>query len=259
MTTRIWIVVSVVAALCATARGEESDSEISAHPPSLDACAATRDGLFLPSTLAARVGAAPALVSAFGGYDTAGSAPIAGAIAEVRLWGPIALRAGAQYAVARSGARPTVGGRVQLLRQDRHGVDGGVSVFYRPEGFTEPEGEIETAVALGRRFDRIALLGNFVYGQDPEGAERDGEVRLAAQYAVGRWSLGVDSRLRFAIGSQRASNAAGVPSFDALAGPIVAAAFGPLALFAEAGPSLLRRGGTTSAGVVAIGGAGALF
>jgi len=59
-----------------------------------------------------------------------------------------------------------------LLRQDRHGLDGSLSVFYKAEGFTEGEGEIETLVALGRRFQALSVAANFVYGQDPEGNER---------------------------------------------------------------------------------------
>jgi hypothetical protein len=258
MNTRIWIVVSLAAGLSATAKAQGSDVEISEREMS-SAAAANRDGLFLPTTLAARVGAAPALVSAFGGYDSARGAPAASAAAEVRLWGPIGLRAGAEYSAARSGARPTVGGRVQLLDQSRHGVDGSLSVFYRPEGFTEPEGEIETFVSLGRRIDSFTLLGNLVYGQDPEGNERDGEIRGAALYARDRWTIGVDARLRFAIGTQRAPSAAAEPRFDLLAGPVATVAVGPFALFGEAGPSVLRTAGARSVGVLGIAGVGALF
>src|SRR5262249_29423837 len=146
-------------------------------------------------------------------------APIGGATAEVRIWGPFAIRGGAEYSTERREARPTIGGRGQFLRQERHGIDGSFSVFYRPQGFTEPEGEIESFVSLGRRFDRVALLGNLVYGQDPEGNERDGEVRLASLYGVGRWSLGFDSRMRFALGAQRGAMALAEPKFDLLAGP----------------------------------------
>src|SRR6185369_2369165 len=150
------------------------------------------------STLAPRVGATAALAVGFAGYDGARSSPIGGATAEVRVWGPFAIRGGAEYSTQRKEARPTVGGRVQILRQERHGIDGSLSVFYRPEGFTEPEGEIESFISLGRRFERVTVLGNLVYGQDPEGNERDGEIRFASLYGGGRWAVGLDSRLRFA-------------------------------------------------------------
>src|SRR4029079_84205 len=153
-----------------------------------------------------------------------------GATAEVRVWGPFALRGGAEDSPVRKEPRPTLGGRVQLLHQERHGIDGSLSVFYRPEGFTEPEGEIETFVSLGRRFDRLTVLGNLVYGQDPEGHERDGEVRFASLYAAGRWTFGVDSRLRFAIGTQKSAMAQAEPRFDLLAGPRSSAPVGSGAL-----------------------------
>jgi hypothetical protein len=159
----------------------------------------------------------------------------------------------------RKEGRPTIGGRVQLLRQERHGIDGSFSVFYRPEGFTEPEGEIESFVSLGRRWDRVSLFGNLVYGQDPEGNERDGEIRFASLYGTGRWAFGLDSRFRFAIGTQRGPNAAVEPKFDLLAGPIASATVGPVAFFAMGGPSVLKVTGSTSSGVAALGGLGSVF
>ena len=253
-----WIAVASIGASWATtqARAEEADAD---QPPAIEIAAAVREGALLPTTVAPRVGATAALAFGFAGYDGARSAPIGSATAEVRVWGPFALRGGGEYSTARREGRPTIGGRVQLLRQERHGVDGSLSVFYRPEGFTEPEGEIETFVSLGRRFDRLALLGNLVYGQDPEGNERDGELRFASLYAIGRWTVGVDSRVRFALGAQHGAMAAAEPRFDLLAGPLAAATVGPVALFAQAGPSVLKLAGTTSSGVAALGGVGSVF
>jgi hypothetical protein len=242
----------------ARAQAEEPDAEVrSTPPPELET--AVREGALLPSTLTPRVGGNAALAFGFAGYDGARSAPIGSATAEVRVWGPFALRGGAEYSTVRKEARPTIGGRVQLLHQARHGVDGSLSVFYRPEGFTEPEGEIETFVSLGRRFDRLSVFGNLVYGQDPEGNERDGEVRFASLYAAGRWSFGVDSRLRFAIGTPKSAMAQAEPKFDLMAGPIATATVGPVALFAQAGPSVLKATDRTSTGVAAIGGVGSVF
>ena len=217
-----------------------------------------RDGALLPSTLAPRVGATAALAIGFAGYDGARAAPIGSATAEVRVWGPFAIRGGTEYSTTRRSST-TIGGRVQLLHQERHGIDGSLSVFYRPEGFTEPEGEIETFVSLGRRFNRLSVFGNLVYGQDPEGNERDGELRFASLYSIGRWAFGVDSRMRFAIGTQKSAMALAEPKFDLLAGPLASATVGPVALFAQAGPSVLKVAGTTSAGVAALGGVGAVF
>lgn len=256
------ITVTTVLGLCAAAgaaRAQDADGIEKTMPPPPEIGTALREGALLPSTLAPRVGATAALAFGFGGYDSARSSPIGSATAEVRVWGPFAIRGGAEYSTIRKEPRPTIGGRVQLLRQERHGIDGSFSVFYRPEGFTEPEGEIESFISLGRRFERISVLGNLVYGQDPEGNERDGEVRLASLYSVGRWAFGLDSRLRFAIGTQRSAMAMAEPKFDLLAGPVAAAALGPLAVFAHAGPSVLRVTNSTSSGIAALAGVGSVF
>jgi hypothetical protein len=251
---------AVVFGMSALARAQTEEAEIEKPmTPPPEVATAVRDGALLASTLAPQVGANAALAVGFGGYDGARSAPIGSATAEVRVWGPFAIRGGAEYSGVRNEARPSIGGRVQLLRQARHGIDGSVSVFYRPEGFTEPEGEIETFVSIGRRVDRIAVLGNLVYGQDPEGNERDGELRFASLYAVGRWTFGIDSRLRFAIGTQRGAMAQAEPKFDLMAGPVAAATVGPVAVFAQAGPSVLKLGNSTSAGVAGLAGVGSVF
>lgn len=254
------VAIALILGRAAMAQAQELEPEAEVRLSSApEITTAVRDGALLPSTLTPRVGGNAALAFGFAGYDGARSAPIGSATAEVRVWGPFALRGGAEYSTVRKEARPTIGGRVQLLHQERHGVDGSFSVFYRPEGFTEPEGEIETFVSLGRRFDRLSVFGNLVYGQDPEGNERDGEVRFASLYATGRWSFGVDSRMRFAIGTQKTAMAQAEPKFDLMAGPLAAAAVGPVALFAQAGPSVLKLAGSTSAGVAAIGGLGSVF
>ena len=81
-------------------------------------------------------------------------------------------------------------------------------------------------MSVGRRFGRYSVLGNLVYGQDPEGHERDGEIRAAALGALGRWTLGLDSRFRFAIGSQQTAMARAEPSFDLFGGPVAGAVVG---------------------------------
>ena len=145
-------------ALCSHQRGARAGDrrhrEDDGAPP--DVTTAVREGALLPSTLAPRVGATAALAFGFARVRRRPFAPIGSATAEVRVWGPFAIRGGAEYSTIRKEPRPTIGGRVQLLRQEQHGIDGSFSVFYRPEGFTEPEGEIESFISLGRRFERIS-------------------------------------------------------------------------------------------------------
>jgi hypothetical protein len=202
-----------------------------------------------------------ALAVGFGGYDGAARAGLFESDAEVTLFGPVAIRGGAVYSPTGGRLRPSVGGKAQVLRSALHGVDGSVGVFYRPEGLTEPEGEIEGFAAIGGAIGRTYLIGNLLYGQDPEGRERDGEVRLSALRPAGRRVLlGVDGRCRFDLGSDATKLAThGEPTFDALAGPAANVLIGPVALLAEAGASVRRLGGTTTFGPYAIAGVGTAF
>jgi hypothetical protein len=238
----------------------ESDAPEAPLAPSAVVRAAEA-GQFLPLTYAPTVGETAAVASGYAGYDGSLGA-VMESHAEVWLWGPIALRGAAELGDTSRRIRPSIGARVQLLSQARHGVAGAVTVTYRAEGFSEAEGEIETLIALGRRVGTTTLIANLAYGQDPEGNERDGEVRAAAFRRLSRrLHLGVDGRWRFDLGSNadklRASHE---PTTDLDAGPVAMLALGPVALTAETGASLVRRiGGDTKLGVVALGGVGTSF
>jgi len=171
------------------------------------------------------------------------------------VYDPIAVRVGVQYAdQPEERLRPNVGARVQALNQADHAIDMSIGLFYKPEGFTEGEGEIEAVVALGRSFGRTSLFGDLVYGQDPEGNERDGEVRLAILYLVAeRFSLGLDSRARFDLGTgeEKLEEEGGV-EFDLSAGPGVSYQLGEIAIGAHAGVSVLETEIETKVGPLAL-------
>jgi hypothetical protein len=201
-------------------------------------------------------------VTTLGGYDSARQSALLQGSTEINVWGPIAIRAGVVYTETTNTLQPTFGAHVQVLKQEHHGVDGSVLVVYKPEGFTEGEGEIEAAFTVGRRFGRTGLFGNFVYGQDPEGNERDGEVRAAALYSL-RENLqaGFDTRLRFDLGSSNTAQriAKLEADYDLVAGPTASYCLGPFALIAQGGLSLfqlhdqsLRTGGVGLAGIGAV-------
>jgi hypothetical protein len=257
-TTTLLSCTALFAVLGTSARASEVvDEEATPLPSGIEP--AVGDGLFAPLTLSGNVGANLAVVSGMGGYDSARHRALASTGAEVRLWGPVALRVGAEYTGDRTQARPTAGIRAQVFRQQRHGVDGAVSVFYRPEGFTEAEGEVETFLSVSRRGQFLTVAANLVYGQDPEGNERDGEVRLYAQHGWKRFALGLDSRARFALGAQKGASAMAEPRFDLLAGPVATATVGSVALFAEASPSVVRMSNGTFIGVAVMSGLGTVF
>ena len=229
--------------LCAStaARAQQADVEVDRGTTIQQAAGS---GALSPLVLSAALVPERALVLGTGGYDTARKGALFDSSAEVRVWGPVALRAEVVYSDDTRRMRPSVGARVQLLRQGAHGVDGTLTSAFKTEGFNELEGEIETTFAVGRRFDRYYLLGNVAYGQDPEGNERDGELRVSALrlQRIGVW--GLEARGRTAIGPQHGTNSAVEPRADAVGGLVGALSLGSFAFYAEVGPSALRLPGS---------------
>src|SRR5262249_48243871 len=157
--------------------------------------------------------------------------------------------------------RPTVGLRVQALSQEYHFIDMGVGAFYKPEGFTEAEGEIELVLSFGRRFGRLATFANLVYGQDPEAKERDGEVRLGGLFAfTDQLQGGIDARLRLDLGEEEGGErrVKGGAEWDLVWGPTASYAVGPVALIAQAGMSVFGTEPARLGMVALVGAAGVL-
>lgn len=259
MVTRVFAfgVVLGIAAVSTPTQAQDVTPKPVRDEPALTAAA---DGAFLPETLSARIGRVPVFAFGSGGYDSSRNGPLVDSAVEVEIWGPFAIRVQTTYSNDTDRMRPSIAARVQLLRQEKQGIDGALTVFFKTEGFTETEGEIETFAAIGRRFEHVSLIGNLVYGQDPEGNERDGEVHAAAFHQIGRLILGFDSRVRFAIGTQHGRAATTEPKFDFLAGPVATVAEGPIALFAEVGPSAFQLADNpTRMGVAAFAGLGAAY
>jgi hypothetical protein len=257
---------ALVSLMSSSARADEGETTTSlvdrpAPTPGTVTKAEAAAGTFLPFTQTGVVDFRRAFAAGFAGYDTARKSGSFEALAEVHLWGPIALRGGAVYTNAGASVRPSIGARVQALREGRHGVDGALGVFYRPEGLTEPEGEVESVLSIGRHVGPAYLAGNVLYGQDPEGNERDGELRLAAiGPATARLLVGFDSRLRFDLGSNAAKLAAhNEATFDVLAGPVASVVIGPVALSLQGGASGVRLQQHNSYGAFVMTGVGTAF
>jgi len=264
MTAWAWLASASLVAAGAAARADEGarDGGDQAGPTGgARTATAASAGDFLAFSQPASVTGQRAFASGLAGYDGARRTADVEAMTEVRLWGPLTVRGGAVYTNANRTLRPSFGARVQVLEQGRAGVDAALGVFYRPEGLTEPEGEIESVVSVGRRVGRAYLLGNLLYGQDPEGRERDGEVRLAALRPLGaRLLVGVDGRGRFDLGSDPSLLASHMEAtWDGAVGPTATALVGPLALSVEMGASGQRLLQHTSLGLFVMTGVGAAF
>lgn len=261
--TRVWSRIAAAAgmigvlALPAFASAESETDEPSSMTRSVQI--ATQAGQFLPLAVAPNVGPNRALAAGLGGYDSAAQAPRFESFAEARVYGPFALRFGAATRAENQTVAPSVTGRVQILSQANHGLDGGIALSYKAEGFSEPEGEIEALVAVARSFGDWRLVADLAYGQDPEGHERDGEFRAAALCHLGTlYYLGVDSRARVDLGSESAErNTHEEAKFDFDLGPVLHVALGPISLSAHAGVSGTRRGESdTRVGFVGLAGLG---
>jgi len=211
-----------------------------AAPASADVVGIARrladDQAFTPGMLRANAGNENGFVVAASNWSTAASNDITlDAIGEVRVWGPVRLIASVSNAFGDT-AKPGIGAGVQLLREGRHGLDGTAYARFKTEGFTEPEGELEVAFAMARRFGPVHGGLDVTYGQDPEGNERDGELATAAQLEL-RPGLfaGAAARYRDALGSTKEAIAR-----DGFGGASTTWTLGPVALTGMAGVAMVE-------------------
>lgn len=228
---------------------------------SAPAAASTTAGTLLPLTLSPRVNAERAAVAMTSGYDGANASATLVTTVDVKLAKPLGLRAGFMYMPDASGKafQPHVGLRWQLLTQEGHGLDAAVGVFYRMERFTEDEGTIQVFVAGARRFEKVSLFANLAYGQDPEGDDRDGDVRIAALYSGSpRLQGGVDGWLRFDVMSTDTRRSArGTTDLEFATGPLATLAIDRFAIIGQAGirgiqTTTLRMGLLATIGVASV-------
>jgi hypothetical protein len=226
-------------------------------PPSRDA---TR---FLATTTSAVVGTSSALTAAYGGYDGAAHTPTFSVGTELRLVRRVSLVGGVAYgnaSAANAGLRPQLGARVQLLGEAASGVDASLGFLFRQDRFTSEDGLFQGSLALGRTFGQTSAVLNVIYGQDGEGDDHEGEVRLAGlRHVRGGLHAGVEGRYLRSINSTDPHRVMlGTPSMEAMGGPIVAYMAGSWALVAEAGVST-RRTTRLDTGLIALGGIGTTF
>jgi hypothetical protein len=249
---------SLIGATALAAAPARAQSEVPEAPRKDRVYESARAGMFMPWSMAPRTDTQRALLVSTGGYGSLQRNAVFQGTVDVTVYRRVALRAGVDYGERPGGAmRPSGGLRVQALTQDRHGIDMSVGAFYRPEGFTEGEGEIEGVVAFGRTIQRWLLLANLVYGQDPEGKERDGEVRMGSLYqATTHLQVGLDSRMRFDLGSEDVQREKeGGARYDLLLTPAAVYSLGWVCLIANAG--LQGMGvGSFKTGFIALAGIG---
>ena len=219
---------------------------------------------FLPGAIAAGAGSARAMVAGWGGYDGATHVPLASALTEARLGARVVIGAGATYApgndLRAAALRPSALVRVQVLEQARHGIDAGLALAYRQDRYVGEDGFFQASAAFGFHDAHGAWLAHVAYGQDGEGDDHEGELRLAGLGRIaGALHVGLDARLRKSLGSTDPFRTQhGTPSLDYMLTPALVFAPGPLAFVLEGGLAgahvdRLRNG------AVVLGGLGTMF
>jgi hypothetical protein len=239
----------------------------------------TRDGAFLPYTQTARIGHHHVSSFTLGGYDSSvGQGPLLSSFVDGALFSRLALRAGLTYlnlnlGGGKSGGKsagtisPSAGVRFVILRQETHDLDLGMAVTYLNRGLPqprgEPDGEIQLAVLLGRRFDLLGLFGNVIYHQGLDAEERNAELCVAGLLSLSQGlHVGLDVKARYELTAAREREVENIVSdWDIVAGPLGSYAWRDIMVTVQAGTHVeqLRVAHRLSAGAVVIAGVGATF
>jgi hypothetical protein len=203
------------------------------------------------------------------GYDSVTRSARVRAGAEAKLFSFLALRLDYEHGPSNGNDdRVALGAHVGILRQAAHGVDASLGVSYDPKDFRE-EGNWVGSLALGRRFGALGLFANAMFGTDSEGDDQSVELRLGGLARMSRAiQLGWDARGRFNMSSDEKRERSQAVNYEVQFGPTASWAFGPIALLAMAGPSVLRMSepvfqaesrSHTSIGLMGLAGAGGAF
>jgi hypothetical protein len=236
-----------------------------APPPDAETSveAATREGQFLPTTLPAAIGERRVTGLFLGGWD---GGPLQGGTFSAQIEGQIlrrvAIRVGIAYLNPLARVEPSVGVRVGVLTQAKSHLDLSIGAFYNNVGFTEASGEFEFSVAAAHRWNRVALVGNVLYGQGLVPDERDGEVRVAALVKVQRRvDVGLDARARVDLGGDSPGRVRDKleADLDLLGGPLATVTLGHFALLAQVGAHSVLQNERFATGVAAFAGVGATY
>ena len=182
---------------------------------------------------------------------------------EINVYGPVRLvvRVDNAFAGGNGKARPGIGAAVQLLDERKHGVAGSAYLSYKAEGFTEGEGELEGLMSFGKQLGPVHGTLNLAYGQDPEGAERDGEAALGFHVEpIHGLFTGVIGRFRDALGSN-GDKGTGVlrDALGAATATYVIGRFGVTASAGFAGTKFAGPDSSTQTGAQAAFAVGAVF
>ena len=185
------------------------------------------------------------------GWDGAARRAVVDASVEATVLPRASVFATTSYVEIDRQARPGAGVAYQLVdpATRRNGVR--ISMAYKPEGFSEPGGELESMLVLSRRLDGRVVRAMLAYGSDLEGSESDAECGGSYLQRASSWLyIGATSRVRYGVATRP-----GEPRWEALAGGLAGIDAGNTRLELLVGSDTLADRSTRS-GVVALIGLG---
>jgi hypothetical protein len=249
--SRLALVLFLTASWSSVVRAETLDEP--AEPP-IAARAPAHDDAFTPG-LAHAAAAGRAIMTGTTTLNAASDTTTIDLNGEVQVYGPLRLVLRVDNITHK--ARPGIGAAIQFLDERKHGVSSSAYAAYKAEGFTEGEGELEALVSFGKQLGAVHSTLNLAYGQDPEGAERDGELALGLHVEpMHGLFTGVVGRFRDALGSN-GDKGTGVLR-DALGGASATYVIGSFGITAMAGYAGVKTVGASgmkggAAGALSIG------
>ena len=225
-----------------------------------EANTAVAQGAFSPWSAAPSQEGVRATAWMLGGYDTAGESAEMRSLAEAKVRGPLALRAGVNYDGFAKATRPFIGARADLLKQAQSGLNLAAIAQFADAGFnTVPA--LELALALGRRFGPVVLAANAGYAQGLQEDERNASGGLSALVNLNQHQrLGFDSK--FQIDLERDNDEPkDEPDWRLLARPLSTTTLAQTSISVGAGCSALqyRLEPTVHVGAIAYGALGVAF
>jgi len=226
-----------------SARAQDFEVSQSKRPAAQVVSDSLRDGAFLPRSMGTASHPHRSAALAWAGYAADRHRAVLDARAEAVLLPWLTLQAGTATDTEASGLRPSLGARIRLLGEAGSRPGLALGAFYKTEGFTEPEGEVEGVLAISAHVGSVGLLANLVYGQDADGRERDAEAGAAATVAVrDRWLMGIDTRMRMNLVPSSAATPGkpALPRFDLVAGPLAMCRLGPTFVAAQTGIAMIE-------------------
>ena len=194
-------------------------------------------GAFSPWAMSARSDTQSGLIRFQGGFDGGRRDPLFEQLAEGRLIGRLSLRAG--FSWFDDGAGPSIGLKLDTLRQESHGIDLALATIFESQGFNRVPA-IAFEVSVARRLGDLTLLTALAYSQGLKRGERSAAVHLSARHPVGRrLHIGLDSRVRLDL-EPDPTQPADETEWDLVAGPTAVLSLGPFAFTATAGLSAAK-------------------